>query len=389
MRKYQKTHPWIIFSLDMRKLESDVWILLGEAVSKIEHIAGVPLYPNIADQLHSVYLIKGAVATAAIEGNTLTEEEAKKILDGQLKLPSSRKYLAQEIDNIVNACNEIGNKIINGNAGPITTHEICRYNELVLTKLPLEEDVDPGIFRKHSVTVGRYKAVPPEDCPYLMEKYCEWLNNIEIPDGYEKIFPILIAITSHLFFVWIHPFADGNGRTARLIEFRYLLQAGFPTPAAHLLSNFYNLTRTRYYQELDKASKKGGVLSEFIAYAVQGLVDQLREQLDVIREWQLDSTWRNYVFEQFGGKLSETKTRQRRLVLDLSEHKEDSGWVKKSRIFMLTPKLANKYANKTQKTLTRDLNMLHNMALIEWDKNKRQVRANKKLIRAFLPARAI
>ncbi len=386
MRTYIRTHPWINFNLDLRGLDYRIWLLLGEAVSKTDHIAGVPLKPDEAKELHRIYLIKGVLATTAIEGNTLTEEEVREHLEGQLKLPPSRKYLGQAIDNIVDACNLIGNEVISGKYSPVSPNVIRKYNTLVLNKLPLPDDVVPGEIRRHSVMVGRYRAAPAEDCEYLLAKYCKWLNSLDFPDGLEGPYSILTAIAAHLYFVWIHPFGDGNGRTARLIEFRYLLQASFPTPAAHLLSNFYNLTRTEYYRQLDKASKTGGEMSDFIDYAVRGLVDQLREQLEEIRKLQWKSTWFNWVHERFAGKETQTDLRRKRLVLELSKVEEDKGWVKVSKIPELTPRLALQYANKTKKTLSRDLNEVMKMGLIQ--RVDRLVRANKHLILAFLPDRA-
>ena len=78
-----------------------------------------------------------------------------------------------------------------------------------------DEDTVPGVIRKHSVGVGRYRAVPAEDCCYLLNQFCNWLStasddideNIRIPIGLVK------AIAAHLYFAWIHPFGDGNGRT--------------------------------------------------------------------------------------------------------------------------------------------------------------------------------
>ncbi len=59
------------------------------------------------------------------------------------------------------------------------------------------------------------------------------------------------AVLAHLYIAWIHPFADGNGRTARLVEFQILAQSGLiPLPAANLLRDHYNKTRDRYYAEL-------------------------------------------------------------------------------------------------------------------------------------------
>ena len=385
MRTYQQTHPWLDFSLDLRHLDYETWLLLGEAVSKTEHIAGVPLDPDAAERLHAVYLAKGVLATTAIEGNTLTEDEVREHLAGRLQLPPSRQYLGQEIDNIVDVCNRIGNTVIGEGSGPITVEQIREYNKLVLRELPLEQDVVPGELRRHSVMVGRYRGAPPEDCEFLLGTFCDWLNALDPPRNLEQPYSILAAIAAHLYFVWIHPFGDGNGRTARLIEFRYLLQAGFPTPAAHLLSNFYNLTRTEYYRQLDKASRSGGQMSEFIAYAAQGLVDQLREQLQVIRDLQWDTAWRNYVYERFG-RGSPTQLRRRRLVLELSKVTEGEGWVQTSDIPHLSARLAHEYANKTLKTLSRDLNAIAKMKLIQ--RTGRRVRANRRLILAFLPARA-
>jgi hypothetical protein len=59
---------------------------------------------SVAQGLHRLYLEKGALATTAIEGNTLTENEVLQHLEGTLKLPPSKEYPGQEIDNIVGAC---------------------------------------------------------------------------------------------------------------------------------------------------------------------------------------------------------------------------------------------------------------------------------------------
>ena len=68
MRTYERTHPWLSFELDLRRFTPEVWLLLGEARSKCEHLAGVPLRPDTARRLHLMYLAKGVLATTAIEG---------------------------------------------------------------------------------------------------------------------------------------------------------------------------------------------------------------------------------------------------------------------------------------------------------------------------------
>lgn len=384
MRTYKKTHPWLDFVLDLRSFDYTTWLLLGEASSKIEHIAGVPLEPELASKLHLVYLAKGIMATTAIEGNTLSEAEVRDHLDGKLKLPPSREYLAQEVDNIVAACNSIGSGLLHNTLSPLHVDDIKYFNKQVLHNLPLQGEVIRGKFRKHSVTVGRYRGAPPEDCEFLMEKFCHWLNEMVAPRGLELHYAIIKAIAAHLYFVWIHPFSDGNGRTARLIELRLLLSAGVPTPAAHLLSNFYNQTRSEYYRQLDHASKSEGKIDSFISYALRGFVDQLREQLNDIRAMQWEITWRNYVYERFG-KGSEANLRRRTLVLELSKSTTENGWVIISDIPMLSASLAIAYKDKTRKTLTRDLSTIARLGLIEHTRGK--VRAKREIILAFLPPR--
>ena len=384
MRTYEQTHPWLSFELDLRGLDYTTWVRLGKATEGIAYIGKVPLTPEAAERLHRLYLAKGILATTAIEGNTLTEAEVLQHLNGELHLPPSREYLAQELDNIVEACNLIGDRIIETGVSPLTPEIIKEYNRLVLKELPLEEGVIPGAVREHSVVVGRYRGAPAEDCDYLLERFCEWLNSLEYPENMEDVYAILVAVAAHLYFVWIHPFGDGNGRTARLIEFRYLLKAGFPTPAAHLLSNFYNLTRAEYYRQLDAASRKG-TMDEFINYAVRGLVDQLNEQMQVIRELHFETVWKDFVYSRFR-QHSAPRARQRRIVLDLSKVKENNGWVDVASISLLTPRLAEEYARKTRKTLTRDLNFLEEEQLIQ--RINGRVRANKDIVLAFLPRKA-
>jgi len=74
-RKYQETHPWIDFRIDLRQAAAEIWMLLGEARSKVARIAGSLLNPDVAREMHIVYLTKGVLATTAIEGNTLSEDE--------------------------------------------------------------------------------------------------------------------------------------------------------------------------------------------------------------------------------------------------------------------------------------------------------------------------
>ncbi len=384
-RTYLSTHPWLKFSADLRSAPATFWIMLGECQSKCEHIARVPLRPDTAKELYRMYLAKGVLATTAIEGNTLSEEEVLQHLAGELKLPPSREYLRQEIDNIIHAGNEIFKLVGSGQTSEITTGMICEMNRMVLRGLELDDDLRPGQLRTKGVTVGRYRGAPAEDGEHLLDRVCKWLNSADFSprDGLGGIATaILKAVVAHLYIAWIHPFGDGNGRTARLLEFQILISSGVPAASAHLLSNHYNLTRTEYYRQLDLASKRGGDVVPFMRYAIGGFLDGLSLQLGVIWEQQWDVTWRNYVHEFFRDKRSETARRQRHLALDLSPLRDP---VPLSALPDVSPKLARAYANKTARTLARDVNSLCDAGLIV--KTPRGYQAHKELILAFLSPR--
>ena len=211
------------------------------------------------------------------------------------------------------------------------------------------------------------------------------LSNMKELEKKEVVVGLIKAIIAHIYFVWIHPFSDGNGRTARLIELKILLESGVPMPASHLLSNHYNLTREQYYRELDKTSRGNYDIMGFLKYALQGFVDGAKEQLYKIRLIQWDLCWRNFIHDKFKDKNSAAMVRRRHIMLDLSELKE--GEFDLANIKKVSPRIAEHYANKGQKTITRDINYLIDKKLLL--KKGKKYMVNRQQIIAFLPRSAI
>jgi Fic family protein len=363
-RAYAEKHDFINYTLDLSSAPAELWMQLGEATSKIEHVRGALLKPDTAKKLQQLYMIKGAVATTAIEGNTLTEEQAELLLEGALKLPPSQEYLGREVSNVIDAANAVIHALSVGPFSALSVADICRYDAEILAGLDdvSGEEVRPGKLREHSVVVGNYLAPPAEDVEYLLGGMCSWVNGPDFaPEEMAWKMPLAIvrAIVAHLYVAWIHPFGDGNGRTARLVEFRILLEAGVPLPAATLLSNHYNQTRAAYYNSLSASSRIGPI--EFVKYAVEGFVDGLRAQLAAIRDQQFNDRWEQFVYETFGPSTSPTAIRRRRLALGISRAPDA---VARPQLRHLTPELAEAYATKTDKTLTRDINALLDLVLI-------------------------
>lgn len=362
-------------------------MLLGEARSKCEHLAGAPLKPDVAKQLYTVTLVKGALATTAIEGNTLTEDQVHGILEGSYKAPPSRQYQEQEVRNVLDALQSLHDRIVAGENIHITSALICEFNKQILKGTNLRPGVIPGSIRTESVVVGNYRAAPAKDCEYLLDRLVDWLNGpIFMHEDPEIQFALILAkaVYAHLYIAWIHPFGDGNGRTARMLEFLILASCGtVPVPAGFLLSNHYNLTRDRYYQELDLASKPGQDTLGFLTYAIEGFIDGIRETIGMVRKQQIEVAWVNYVHDRFASlPNTPASARQRSLVLampmDTAVRRED--------LEGLTPKIARLYAGTGPRTLSRDLNRLFWLGLIL--KVRLGYRARAEVVRAFLPPMA-
>ena len=271
MRTFERTHPWISFRIDLRRATPQLWMLLGEAASKCEHIAGVPLRPSVAQGLHRLYLAKGALATTAIEGNTLSAAETTLVIEQGIT---------------------IGGKPLRDHLEAIDHYEAIRYvRDLARRGTPLTESDLRGLHtlvvkRSNPDIAGRYAdqgryvltgagrhAFPsPAEVPALMGDFAAWLRGApETPDT---------AFAAHLRLVAIHPFNDGNGRTARLLMNLLLLRAGYPPVAVRPAD------RSAYIGALQQAQAGGGsaafdwllwqrldaTLDEYIAAAAEAAV---------------------------------------------------------------------------------------------------------------------
>lgn len=365
-RPYRQSHPWITFELQIPR--DDLWFLLGEAYSKCLHLAGTPLQPALAHRLAGVYMIKGAIATTAIEGNTLSEEEFTELQDTGRRLPPSQQYLQREVENVLRALEQIDVSARTEERLDTSTRWMKECNRLVLEGLDLDDHVVPGEYTEVRVVAGRYRGAPPEDIPHLMDRLSTWIMDMLRPlddpsasDEERFYLSFFTAVLAHLYLAWIHPFGDGNGRTARLLECSILAHSRVvPWVASNLLSDHFNRTRSRYYQQLDRASRSKDVMG-FIRYAAEGFVDMLRDQIRAVQQMQRKVAWINYVHERLNDDPAGPTTRRRRqLALALPPDRA----VRRSEMRRLTIGLAELYAVKSDKTITRDANHLIKAGLI-------------------------
>lgn len=384
-----RRHPFLSFEFVSANLPPAAWYALGEAMSKSQHLAGVPLKPQAAQELASVYLARGVAATTAIEGNTLSEAEVQRIVDrGSADVSQSRQYLEREVQNVLEAIREIDTALGEGTRLPITVERLEYLNFTVLDGIPDKPEVTPGKIRQHDVSAGSYLAPHYPEVPSLLDRLVRWLVemrsvvNSDSSASDRFVNAILAAIIAHLYIAWIHPFGNGNGRLARLIEVQILSESGVvPLVATNLLSNHYNKTRNAYYLALDAAQHD---VNAFVSYALQGFVDELREQIEIVKRENILIHWESYVYETFRKKADTiAKSRQREVALSLPEGRE----ITPEELTELTPALARKYAVAGERMPARDLNFLVTLGLFERT-GPRTYRAKREIIQAFIPPTA-
>lgn len=358
--------------------------LLGECHALVHALTDIPLLPEYRQRLLSVSLRKGAQATTAIEGNTLSEEEIERLQEGW-SLPPSKEYLQIEVNNILSAFNALLSEIVTEDKVYIITPDLIKdFHRMIGKDLGKYFDAIPGRFRDDSRYIGPYLAPEHKYVPELVSKLCIWLGKeFHYNKGQDFATAVVQAIVTHVYIEWIHPFGDGNGRTGRLLEFYILLRAGLPSIVSHILSNFYNLTRPEYYRQIDKARKKKN-LTEFIGYALQGFRDGLKENLNIIQENQFSIFWQHYIYETFAD-LKYTKKgaykRKRALMLQMPLNKEFTV----DEILELSPDVAKKYATYGRATVLRDLKELQELNLLR--KVGRNYTANTKILKAMMPGK--
>jgi len=369
------------------ELTPDIKFLLGQCDAYVKVISNAPILPEYYQSLLQVALIKGAQATTAIEGNTLTETEVAEVLKGK-KLPPSKEYQQIEVQNVIKAMGELRDEVaIFQVAGLIDANLLRRFHKMIGKDLGEHLSAIPGEFRNAPAIVGRYRCPDHTDVPELVEKFCEWIKREFGYGNHSQSFSecVIQSIVSHVYIEWIHPFSDGNGRTGRLVEFYILLRGCNPDIASHILSNHYNLTRVEYYRQLEKAGNTG-VLTDFIKYALTGFRDGLVQTLITIQDNIFKITWGSYVykvFENYNISHEELYKRRRTLALELPH---DKGFTIKE-IPKTNVPLATFYASLNERTVLRDIEELVALGLLRRD--GKLIFTNKEILNGMIAKRKL
>ncbi|RKZ29456.1 hypothetical protein DRQ27_05935 [bacterium] len=241
---------------------------LVEITSARELILNAYLVPKWEISLRREALIRAAHASTAIEGNPLTLEEVSQLARGR-KVVAARRA-KQEVLNYLNVLEHIEKYQENGR---VKEEHILNLHKDI-TKETLENPEWEGKYRKIQVYVGNritgeiiFMPPPPEEVPSLMKNFIKWLNSEEAL----KLHPVLVAGISHYELVRIHPFVDGNGRTARALATLILYIKGFDIKRFFSLDDYYDSDRGAYYSALKSVKQNTLDLTQWLEYFTEGV----------------------------------------------------------------------------------------------------------------------
>ncbi len=204
------------------------------------------MHPGVRERLERLNILRAVRGTTGIEGSDLTEEEVARVLAAdapQGVLPRSRLREEQEVRNANRVMSYIANVLGQEDPNaPVTEQLVATIHRLTIDGIDYPNN-NPGVYRSHSVHADTY--VPPREhaeAVRLMRDFAAWLNTSPATQ-----WPAAVrAIAAHFYLISIHPFGDGNGRTARAIESFLLYQGQLNALGFYSLSNFYYRRREEY-----------------------------------------------------------------------------------------------------------------------------------------------
>jgi Fic family protein len=209
-----------------------------------------PLNKHLLKLIKDYYRIGLTYSSNALEGNSLTESETKIVLEEGITIGG--KPLKDHLEAIghSDAYNYMLSIVKNNN---ISENEIRNLHKLIYYRI---NNDNAGIYRKNKaiITGSKFSLPKPDQLNSLMKKF-----SANIPKILNEKHPVEAAATIHKEFVFIHPFIDGNGRTARLLMNLVLLQKSYNIAIIPLIM------RKEYIEYLEKAHESDRDFINFIA----------------------------------------------------------------------------------------------------------------------------
>lgn len=258
-------------------------------------------------------IMEEAIASSQMEGASTTRRIAKDMLRKRLKpVNKSQQMIVNNFETI--------SKISKDNHTEFTIERLLDIHRSISNKT-LDNSEDEGIFRKNDDIfvvdgiTGHVAHTPPSftEIDAMIRDLCEFANN---DNSNNFIHPIIKGIIIHFVLAFIHPFVDGNGRTARSLFYWYMIKKGYWLTEYLSISRIIYTNKKAYEKAFQYTENDGNDLSYFIQYHLE-VMKKAFEELKKFLQRKIDEQ-QNVL--RFVG-ISNINDRQRYVIKTISENK--------------------------------------------------------------------
>ena len=282
---------------------------------KLRQLQGLrPIPSTQIMKLREQFGIEMTYNSNAIEGNRLTLKETFLVINEGLTIKGKSLQDHLEAKDHFEALNYLYEFIEKDSRHSISEIFIRSIQQLIVKET---DSTWAGNYRNSNVIITGSNHTPPDASavPHLMSDLIKWINNKK-----NQLSPIELAAFLHHKIVFIHPFFDGNGRTARLVMNLILMQKGYPL--VMILKN----DRRRYYDSLDKADKEN--YKPFVNFIAQAIERSLNIYLKTLLPTTKNKE-KYFLLSEISKKISYSEKYLNLLARQgkLEAHKEKRNWV--------------------------------------------------------------
>lgn len=247
-------------------------------------IARAKILPKQELRLRRQAIVRMSHSSTGIEGNQLNLYQVE-ALQGHKKVDAPKRDI-YEVENYLKALRYIG-KVVKDGRG--LNHRIVLKIHSLLTHKTLPPD-QSGHYRKIPVYVVRqvggnrqrimYTAPDARQVEGLMTNLLDWITL----SGLDKINPVIAAAIVHQEIAAIHPFTDGNGRTARALATLVLYARGYDFRRLFALEDYYNDDRPAYYKAINIGrnydERRKADMSTWLEYFITGF----KQEIELVKQ---------------------------------------------------------------------------------------------------------
>ena len=252
--------------------------LVEQVAALRERIQGAAVELSWIPALQKDTRTRNGHASTAIEGNPLTLEQVRALEEGRA-LSAVDERPKREVLNYF-----AGLRYVEKHSKKKTIrHEDIFELHRLLADTVMDQG-EAGRYRTIAVRVGKHLPPRAVDVSPRMFELLEWWNKRAA-----ELSPVLSSAILHYQFEWIHPFADGNGRTGRALALWELYRRGFDSHHIFSVDEYYWEDRPAYYEALDAVRRAGGDLTNWLEYCVDGLRQTLERTWTRVQSYDVKS----------------------------------------------------------------------------------------------------